>query len=147
MSTGEVIRKSVLVHAPAGKVWEVLTDTRLMPQWMSDAPMAISTDWIIGHAIRTRGDLHGLPYENKGIILDVQPRLLLRYSHWSSLSEIADQPEHYATIAFQLQEEHGNTLLTLTHSHFPLRSIYEHSNFYWNSALGALKRIAEMNVV
>lgn len=71
--SGEAIRKTISIHAPVNLVWETLTDPKLAEQWLSDDPITMITDWIVGQRITIRGDLHGISFENKGIVLAFEP--------------------------------------------------------------------------
>lgn len=135
--------KTISIHAPASKVWDSLTNPELIPVWMSDAPVTVTSDWKAGSAITFNGDLHGLAYETKGTILQFEPNVVYEYSFWNSLSQLPDVPEHYALITFRLIPEENGTLLTLTQSNFVTEVNYQHFNFYWNVALALIKKLSE----
>lgn len=110
---------------------------------MLDAEIDIITEWKTGGPLVVRGDLHGLPFENKGIVMRFDPHRALQYTQWSTLSENEDIPENYSLITFQLQPENGGTTLTFTQSGFATEVIYLHHNFYWNTALDLIRRLNE----
>ena len=135
---------SVLVAAPAARVWRFLTDIGCMKAWMGEPEMAleIATDWTVGAPIVVRG-VHHLPFENTGTVLAFEPPMRLAYSHRSSLSRLPDVPESYAVLDFLLQDTAGATALTLKASGFPTASIHRHLQSYWGSTLEILKRQLE----
>lgn len=137
------IQKSIQINAPASKVWAALTTPALLTRWLSDTAIKVESTWQIGSPILFSGELHGLAYLNKGIIVELEAEKRLVYTYWSSLSQVADQPENYTLLAFQVSTSAGLTVLELTQSHFPLETIFQHSNFYWNTALKKLKDLVE----
>lgn len=136
-------RKTVFILAPPAIVWEFLTNPTLMQKWLSDDSIEVITDWKIGGPIRILVDLHGIPMENRGVILQFEPFRLLCYSHLSSISQLEDNLENYTNLAFNLEAHPTHTALTLDLSNFPTASIYKHLAFYWNVTLELLKKIIE----
>ena len=142
-----IVHKTVEINAPTAIVWQALTDPAMLPQWMAESELEIHTDWTVGNPILIRGELHHLPFENKGTVLQFVPEQLLQYTHLSSLSHLPDQPESYAIVTFQLASIATRTALTVTVSNFPTEIIYKHLAFYWPVALGSLKRLIENQLV
>lgn len=138
-----IINKTININAPASRVWEALTTPAIMKRWMTDAEMDITSDWKTGSAIVISGNLNGIPYENKGTILRFEPSFVLKYNCWSSLSRHADIPENYSLITFRLMSSGGVTTLVFTQTNFTEDVIFEHFNFYWNTALQLLRKISE----
>jgi len=134
---------TIIINAKPAKVWEVLTNPQLMAKWMAETEIEIITDWHVGSSIIIRGDLHGIPFENNGRVLQFKPQKLLRYSHLSSLSNLPDEVESYSIIEFSLQPKGNQTVLTLTLSNFPTEEIYRHLVFYWRVTLEMLKVFIE----
>jgi len=66
-----------------------------------------------GSPIFISGEHHG-PFRNRGIVLDAVPCALLRYTHLSSVSGLADVPEHYSVIAFTLDAVDDGTAVRVT---------------------------------
>ena len=81
----------------------------------------------------------------QGTILQFEPEKVLEYSYWSSLSQHADVPENYSVITFKLTPVDGKTILTFTQSNFETEVSYKHFNYYWNVALGLLKRLNDVS--
>lgn len=139
----QVVTLFLTIQAPADRVWAALTRQALMVQWMSIPEIEVLTNWEPGSPFVIRGDLHGLPFENKGTVLQFEPLRLLRYTHLSSLSELADEPGNYCQLEFRLETSDNQTELILRLSNFPTASIYHHFVFYWNVASQLLKRFVE----
>lgn len=132
------------IHAPPATVWQALTQPALIQQWLAQPEVGVSihTDWTVGSPILITG-FHHLPFQNRGLVLQVEPVKRLRYSQLSSLSELPDIPENYTIFDFQLSKIPEETLLTLTISQFATESIYKHVEFYWRITLVVLGRFIE----
>lgn len=135
--------KTIHINAPASKVWSILTTPESMKLWMSDSEITILSDWKAGSPILFAGDLHGIPFENKGVIMQIEPEAVFQYTFWSSLSQHPDTPENYALITFRLIPAENGTTLKLTQSNFVTQTIYHHFNFYWTIALEVMKKLIE----
>ena len=136
--------KSIFVQATPATVWEALTSTESMQEWMGEPEMELEvmTDWNVGSPIIIRGSHNG-GFENKGRVLQFDPCQTLVYSYLSSISELPDEPEHYTVIHFDLIPCENGTSLTLRCKNFPTESIFHHVRFYWNTTLEILKRWIE----
>ncbi|MFN8414322.1 MAG: SRPBCC domain-containing protein [Anaerolineales bacterium] len=143
MANDNIFNKTVHINVSASKVWESLTIPDLMKKWMSETDITILTDWKVGSPILIRGNLSGVNFENRGIVLQFEFENILRYSHLSSLSKLPDRPESYSIIEFKLSPTEEQTALHVTVSNFPTEIIYKHLAFYWNVTPGILKRILE----
>ncbi|WP_353719461.1 SRPBCC domain-containing protein [Dyadobacter sp. 676] len=139
----ELIRLEIPINAPAANIWTALTDPTSIGKWMLDSPVEILTEWRLGGRISERGDLHGLPFENRGEIVRFEPGTALAYTHWSTLSEIADVPENYSFLLFEIQNTDKPPKLMLTIDNLPTFAVRKHLEFYWKMALYLLKEVAE----
>lgn len=141
----QIARRAILIAAPTAKIWAALTEPTLMRQWMANPADGIDidifTDWSVGSPILFRGQLHGIPFENRGTVLQFEPARALRYTHLSSISRLPNVPESYSLIAFRLEPAGEQTELTLILSNFPTEAIYKHLVFYWPVALERLRTL------
>lgn len=139
------ISLTVVIKSKSFIVWQHLTTPDLMKKWMldSDMELEISSEWKTGSAIVLKGKLHGIPFENNGIIKKWDPGKVLEYTHLSSISQLPDSPENYCMLTFSLTPVGNATRLDLGISNFPTESIYRHLGFYWRTALIVLKKYAE----
>ena len=139
-----VIEKNVVIAAPPAAVWKALTDPAAMRVWMGEPDMAIdvATDWRPGAPIVISGVHHG-PFRNQGVVLDAVPCTLLRYTHLSSVSGLADVPAHYSVIAFALAAVDGGTAVHLTVERFATDIIYRHLDLYWRGTMEVFKTFVE----
>jgi uncharacterized protein YndB with AHSA1/START domain len=141
-----VVQNSATIQAPPSAVWHALTDIDSMKQWIAEPEMQIeiATDWKVGSPIIVKGHHNNVDFENKGIVLQFKPHSILRYSHLSSISRLADKAENYTIIEFRMERADENSaLLTINTSNFPAKSAFEHWQFYWSTTIGVLQRFIE----
>ena len=100
------------VNAPPPAVWKALTTASTLKQFFFGSD--ISTDWRVGSPIRFRGAWKGKPYEDKGNIQAFDVGKRLAFTHWSPLSGMADKPENYHIVTFDLRPTDGGTEVVLT---------------------------------
>jgi uncharacterized protein YndB with AHSA1/START domain len=142
----QVIQNSAAIQAPPSEVWHALTDIDLMKQWIAEPVMQIeiATDWKVGSPIIVKGHHNNVDFENKGTVLQFEPHSILRYSHLSSISRLADKAENYTIIEFRLaRADENSTLLTVNTSNFPAKSAFEHWRFYWSTTIRVLQLFIE----
>jgi uncharacterized protein YndB with AHSA1/START domain len=125
-------------------VWFVLTTPEMIERWMSDEPLTVISEWRIGAPIVMRGILHGLEFENHGTIQSFEAEKVFQYNYWStlSISRLADSPENYSSVRFELLPVDAGTLLTITLSDFAEPSMAPHANLYWSGTLEVIKAFA-----
>jgi uncharacterized protein YndB with AHSA1/START domain len=134
-------RATITIDATASIVWEALTTPRIIKQYFFGTD-AIS-DWQPGSPLIFKGEWEGKKYEDKGTILNVIPNALFKYDYWSSMSGIEDKPENYVIITYELSENNGKTLLTVTQENIPDEKMKEHSEQNWKKVLSDLKQLLE----
>lgn len=135
---------TVIIDAPVLAVWESLTRIDSMRAWMGEPEMKIEveTDWSIGSPVIVRGFHYGR-FENTGVVLAFEPQKRLSYTHRSSVSRLADEPQSYTTLEFCLDAAGHGTELTLVATNFPTPTIFKHLEFYWAGTLRVLKQYVE----
>jgi uncharacterized protein YndB with AHSA1/START domain len=132
---------SIEINASASKVWDALTTPSIIKQYFFGTD-AIS-DWEEGSPLIFKGEWQGKSYQDKGTILDKVPQRLFRYSYWSSMSGIEDEPENYVIVTYELSEKNKQTTLTITQQNIPDEKTKQHSEQNWNKVLGDLKQLLE----
>jgi len=141
MEKGFIAKRSISINAPATKVWDALTDPEKIKQYMFGTN-AVST-WQEDSSIVFWGEWQGKKYEDKGMILKLEPKHLLKYSHFSPLSGLPDRPENYHIVTIELIDEGTNTHLTLTQDNNLTEQVREHSEKNWAMMLESLKKLLE----
>jgi uncharacterized protein YndB with AHSA1/START domain len=134
-------KSSIVVNAPASKVWEALTNPEMVKQWLFGTDM--EADWRVGGKIFYRGQWEGKQYEDKGEILDLEPEKKLVSTYFSGMSGKEDKPENYSKVTYELTPEGEGTQLTITQENNPSEESAKHSEGNWNQVLVKLKEIAE----
>src|SRR4051812_6972607 len=103
MNTEDIVaRVSTSINAPAGKVWEALTNPAIIKQYMFGTEVV--SDFKVGSKIVWKGEWEGKKYEDKGEIREFHPGELLQYSHYSPLAGEKDAPENYHIVTITLDE-------------------------------------------
>jgi uncharacterized protein YndB with AHSA1/START domain len=141
MSKKLIAKAEVSINAPAGRVWEGLTQPELIKQYLFGTN--VTTDWKVGSPITYRGEWQGKKYEDKGKILEVVPEKVLVSTYWSSMSGVPDSPENYKTVRYELFPDGGKTKLVLTQDNNATEEEAKHSEENWNMVLGKLKELLE----
>jgi uncharacterized protein YndB with AHSA1/START domain len=132
---------SIEIAAPAARVWEALTTPELIRRWFFGVDT--ETDWRPGSPVVHRGEYQGRPYEDRGTILEVEPGRRLVHTHWSPVSGLPDEPEHYQEVTWTLSERDGATELRVSETNLPSADARAVSEQGWEAALGALKDLLE----
>jgi uncharacterized protein YndB with AHSA1/START domain len=136
-----IAKAQVEVNAPIANVWNALVNPEMIKQYMFGTN-AVS-DWKVGAPIVWKGVWEGKPYEDKGVILDLQPEHVLRYSHFSPLSGQPDVPENYHTVTIELSTRGTGTLVRLSQDNNSTEEDREHSARNWGTMLASLKKFLE----
>jgi uncharacterized protein YndB with AHSA1/START domain len=137
----QIAKASVVVDAPKSEVWEALVDPDTIRKYMFGTN--VSSDWKEGGTIVWRGEWQGKRYEDKGIILELEPEHKLRYSHYSPLSGLPDRPESYHTVTIELSDDRDSTRVTLEQDNNPDEQSRAHSEANWRKMLEGLKEVVE----
>jgi uncharacterized protein YndB with AHSA1/START domain len=136
-----ILKKNILIKAATSKVWDAITNPDTIRQWLYGTNTI--SDWKVGSPILFTGTWHGTEYKDKGTILKFEVGRIFKYDYWSSFSGLADSPENYSVIAFELTPKDGLTMMTLTQTNFATETMYEHSDKNWDATLDAMKKIIE----
>jgi uncharacterized protein YndB with AHSA1/START domain len=129
------------INAPPSKVWDALTNPAVIKQYMFGTNVV--SDWKQGSPIVWKGEWKGKAYEDKGVILGIEPRRMLRYSHFSPLSGQPDTAENYHTVTIELSREGESTLVSLSQDNNPTEKAREESEKNWGMMLGGMKKLLE----
>jgi uncharacterized protein YndB with AHSA1/START domain len=141
MNENRIATASILINAPAAKVWEALTQPDLIKQYLFGTE--VTTDWKVGSPITYRGVWQGKPYEDKGKVLDVEPGRRIVSTFWSALSGVPDQPEYYKTVQYELANQGSATGLTVTQDNNESEGEVLHSSQNWQMVLEEIKKLLE----
>ena len=141
MAKEYIAKASIIINVPTEKVWEALTTPEMIQQYLFGTQ--VTTDWQVGSPIVYRGIWQGKAYEDKGKILQVEPQKLLVSTYWSSLSGLADIPENYNTVRYELSAEGSRTQLTIIQDNNATQEDASHSEQNWKMVLDGIKNLLE----
>jgi uncharacterized protein YndB with AHSA1/START domain len=136
-----IARASLIINAPSSKVWEALTDPDLIKQYLFGTD--VTTDWQVGSPITYRGVWNGSAYEEKGQVIKNEEGRLLVSTFWSSLAGLADLPENYKTVTYELERVGSATKLTITQNNNATAEESAHSEQNWHMVLDGIKKLLE----
>lgn len=137
-----IAKAAVTIHAPAGKVWDALTNPELIKQYLFGAE--IVTDWKVGSPIIYKGVYQGKAYEDKGSVLQADPGKHLLVTHWSPLSGTADSPENYHQVSYDMDAaQDGGTRVTITQDNNASAEEQEQNSNFWQMVLEGMKKLLE----
>lgn len=133
------IDKSIHVRAPAAKVWEVLTSPRYVPEWAGAfMPGAkAESDWRAGSEVTWTSDDPDMVMRGTVVESVADSRLKMTFPAGQAPDQDFDQSETFA-----LAPKDGGVELTVTHGPLGAKS-YETMEAPWDTALGAIKALAE----
>ena len=133
---------SVMIAAPIDVVWDALVNPETIRQYLHGTQTI--TDWGVGSPILWRGEWQGTSYEDKGVVLEMEPPGRLRYTHYSPMYGSEDRPENYHEITCDLSERDGQTKLTLAQGNNASQKEADDSvAHFWAPALQIIKKVAE----
>ena len=132
---------AIEINAPPSRVFNALTDADLVKAYLFGAQ--IKSDFKVGSPITFSGEWKGQPYEDKGVILDFEPRKLLKVTHYSPLSGLPDVPENYHTVSYAVTGDDNESTLTITQENNRDQAEVDESQKTWTTILEGLKKAVE----
>lgn len=139
------LHKSITIHAPANKVWQALTDPRLIKKYLfgTDA----RSDWKVGSAITYSGEYQGKKYMDKGEIIEIVPGKRLHTTYLSGMTHKEDRPENYNHVIYDLETSNGDTTLHLSQDNIEDEKGLKHVEENWEKVLEGIKKVIEAQQV
>jgi uncharacterized protein YndB with AHSA1/START domain len=131
----------ITIHASAAKVWDGLTKPALVKQYMMGAD--VHSDWKVGGPLTYTGEYQGKPFEEKGVIKQLELHKLLQATHFSTTSGKEDKPESYALVTWELHAQDGATIVTVSQDSIATEKGVESSKANWKTVLEGLKKTVE----
>ena len=138
---GHIATAEIEIDAPAKRVWAALTDPEQIEQYMFGS--RVVTDWKPGSPITWKGEYEGKAFEDRGEIVEIEPRRRLKMTHFSPLSGAADAPENYHTLLYELEERDATTRVSLSQDNNASAEEAGHSRDNWAAMLQGLKQVVE----
>ncbi|MDF2436586.1 MAG: hypothetical protein K0Q95_962 [Bacteroidota bacterium] len=138
-------RAGIRINSSIDNVWEALTNPELIKKYFFGT--TTRTDWKAGSPITFSGEWEGKKYEDKGTILEVQPKEMIKYEYWSSMSGTEDKPENYIPITYEIATENDQTKVMITQENIASEEMKKHSLENWKKVLNNLKELLEQKEV
>lgn len=136
-----VAQTSINIQAPVNKVWQALTDPKLIKQYLFGTN-AVS-DWKEGSSITYSGEWEGKSYQDKGEIVKIIPEKLLHTTYLSSMSNKEDKPENYANVIYEIEPQDNSSQITITQDNIENEEQVDHMIQNWNMVLSGMKKLLE----
>ena len=141
MTNSIILKLSVVINAPISKVWDAIVNPAQIKKYMFGTNTV--SDWKVGSSITFSGEWEGKPYMDKGTIIQLQKEKILEYNYWSNFSGEKDEPANYSNITYELSEQKGGTLFTLTQDNFKNEEAKSHSQKNWGMVFESMRKILE----
>ena len=141
MSSTAIAKATTTINAPASKVWDALTKPEQIKQYLFGTQ--VTTDWHVGSPITYKGEWKGKAYEDKGKVLEFEPRKRLVSTFWSALAGLPDTPENYKTVRYELASEGDRTKLTITQDNNASQEEAKEAEENWRMVLDGIKKLLE----
>ena len=141
MTRGLTSTASTTINAPISKVWDAFVNPALIKEYMFGADVV--SDWRAGSPIVWKGEYEGKKYEDKGVILKIEPEKVLQYTHYSPLTGKPDVPDNYHTVTIDLSPLGTGTTVTLSQDNNPDEAARAHTAEFWQGMLKSLKTLIE----
>lgn len=143
------ITNKIEINAPKGAVWSALTEPEKTNQYMYGCK-AIS-DWKPRSELLWRGIYQGKQMDFvKGHIISIEPHEILAHTVFDHNGTMEDIPENYLTVTYNLKEDAGKTLLTVSQGDFTKAAEGEkrYTEIYnngegWQPILVEIKKLVE----
>jgi len=102
---------SVIINAPAQKVFEALTQPELVKLWQFGK--TVQSHWQPGDAIKFIAEYEGKVLEQWGTILEMRTNELIKYNLFTPAPGVEDKKENYNITSYILTNENGQTKIEL----------------------------------
>jgi uncharacterized protein YndB with AHSA1/START domain len=130
----------ITIHAPADKVWEVLTSAMSIKEFLN---VTVATSWEKGSAITYQHNYEGETFIDKGVILDIIPQQLLHLAYLPALGNLEDKPDNYQDITVEVTAMDSITTVKITQANIKDGFFGKRAPEIWGEVLRSIKEIAE----
>lgn len=144
-----VVKNQIVITASAAKVWDALVNPEQTKKYMFGCETV--SNWKKGSELLWKGNYEGKEMIFvKGTIEEINPGKKLIYTTIDPNSSIDDVSENYLHVTYDLKEENGKTLLTVTQGDYSKVADGEkrYTESYnngegWNPILVEIKKLVE----
>ena len=144
-----IVKNTITLNASPAKVWDILVNPEQTKKYMFGCETV--SDWEVGSALLWQGNYEGKTMVFvKGFIKEIQVNKILKYTVIDPNATMPDIPENYLNVTYELSEQNGETVLTVSQDGFETAADGEkrYQDVYnngegWNPILIEIKRIVE----
>lgn len=129
------------INSSKREVWDALVNPAAIKQYMFGAD--VESGWREGSEIIWKGEFEGKKYEDRGVILKIEPEKMLSYSHYSPLSGKPDISDNYHFVTILLADGADRTEVSLTQDNNADENARLQSERNWTVMLEGLKAYVE----
>jgi uncharacterized protein YndB with AHSA1/START domain len=140
-TTNMTAKTQITIHAAPSKVWAALTKPELVKQYFMGADM--TADWKVGGKLKYTGEFQGKPFEEHGVIKQLEPEKVLQATNFSAASGKPDTPENYALVTWELEQRGADTVLSVSQDHIANDKGVDHAKGMWDVVLNGIKQVVE----
>ncbi|WP_159467480.1 SRPBCC domain-containing protein [Dyadobacter sp. 3J3] len=133
---------SISIFSSPLEVWKALIDPDIIKEYMHGTET--QTTWELNTPITFRGEWEGVPYIDKGEIVEIIPQRVLSYTYWSPLSGTEDFEDNYSIITYHISPYDDETTLTVTQDNIETDEKVIAAEENWMKTLTHLKKILEL---
>ncbi len=143
------VKNIININASASKVWDALVNPEQTKKYMFGCETV--SDWKPGSSLLWRGNYEGKEMVFvKGTIVSIEPGKHLAYTTFDPNSTMQDIPENHLTVTYDLKEDNGQTIFTVTQGDYTkvadgekrYKEAYNNGDG-WNPILVEIKKIVE----
>ena len=149
MKTEAYLVNTISINANALQVWDALVNPSKTKIYMFGCETV--SDWKPGSELLWKGSYEGKEMVFvKGNVVSIEPNKKLIYTVFDPNGTLADFPENYLTVTYDLKEENNQTVLTVSQGDYT--KVGEGEKRYaesynegegWNPILEAIKKMVE----
>ena len=132
---------TITINASTQKVWNILTKPEMVKLWQYGSEL--QTTWEPGTAIRFSTAWEDKVFEQRGLVLEMQPYELIKYSLFAPRPDLEDKPENYFIMYYILTDDNGQTKLEIIQEDNRPNAVQEEPQGEENPVLKSLKDLTE----
>ena len=145
MNTPMIIKEEVIFKADENTVWDLITNPKKTKQYMFGCE--VLSDWKIGSPILWKGKTENgneIIYV-KGNIINFKKNKKVSFTMFDPNIGIADIPENYIELCYEVAKIESGTLLTITQGDFNgtenAEKRFEESKQGWKMVIPLMKKL------
>ncbi len=135
------VTSSIEINAPVERIWQAFTDPQLIKEYLFGT--SVVSDWKKGSPITYSGEWNGKKYQDKGVIVDIEPHKVLHTTYLSSMSGKEDKPENYNNVVYEIKQGDGHNEVSITQDNIETEQEATHMRQNWTQVLQGMKQVLE----